>query len=332
MDSGPVQFGDLWVTCQASPVLVVVAPGQGSQTPGMLSPWLELAAFSDLIDQMSEATKSDLRLHGTESDADTIRDTSVAQPLIVAAGLATAAASPLGLPLTSADFTAGHSVGEITAAALAGVLSVEGAARLVATRGEEMAHAANAVSTTMAAVLGGERDAIVADLESRNIVPANQNGANQIVAAGTVQQIEELIANPPAGTKVRQLQVAGAFHTHFMSSAQDAVAEVASTLEINNARTALISNQGGDIVRDGNDFVARLVSQVSSPVRWDLCMETLLANKVTGLIELFPGGTLTGIAKRAMPGVELLAVKSPEDLASISDFVARHQGVDSATS
>jgi [acyl-carrier-protein] S-malonyltransferase len=299
----------------------------------MLAPWLELPAFASVIDQMSAACGTDLRRHGVESDADTIRDTAIAQPLIVASGLATAAASAsLGLPLTASDFVAGHSVGEITAAALAGVLTLEGAAHLVATRGEQMAHAANSVSTTMAAVLGGERDEVVAELEARNIVPANQNGANQIVAAGTVQQIEELIANPPAGTKVRQLQVAGAFHTHFMASAQAAVAEVAATLAINTPVTTLISNQGGDIVTDGNDFVARLVSQVAAPVRWDLCMQTMVAGKVTGLIELFPGGTLTGIAKRAMPGVELLAIKSVDDLALVPDFVAKHQGVESVSS
>ena len=307
-------------------MLIIVAPGQGSQTPGMLTPWLENEAFADIIDQASAATGLDLRLHGTLSDADTIRDTAIAQPLIVAAGLGSlaAAAATTGFPITAADAVAGHSVGEITAAAATGVLSLKDALELVAVRGRAMADAAAVVQTGMAAVLGGERDEVVSTLAKQGLVAANENGAKQIVAAGTLEQLEALSAQPPAGARVRPLQVAGAFHTQFMASATDAVCQVSTGMTTQAPSVQLVSNRGGEIVVDGVDFVARLVSQVSSPVRWDLCMETFEQLGVTGLIELFPGGTLTGIAKRALLGVELLALTSPEDLQQLPDFVSRH--------
>lgn len=307
-------------------MLIIVAPGQGSQTPGMLTAWLQNDAFAAVIDQASAATGLDLRAHGTESDADTIRDTAIAQPLIVAAGLGSlaAAADVLGMPITAADAVAGHSVGEITAAAATGVLSLEDALQLVAIRGRAMAEAAAVVQTGMAAVLGGERDDVVATLTKHGLIAANENGAKQIVAAGTLEQIEALNAEPPAGARVRPLQVAGAFHTQFMASATDAVCQASTSMATNAPSVQLVSNRGGEIVTDGADVVARLVSQVSSPVRWDLCMETFQEIGVTGLVELFPGGTLTGIAKRALPGVELLAITSPDDLAGLADFVTKH--------
>ncbi|MEN9711140.1 MAG: hypothetical protein RL441_1132 [Actinomycetota bacterium] len=306
-------------------MLIIVAPGQGAQTPGMLTPWLSNEAFAAVIDAASAATGLDLRAHGTESDADTIRDTAIAQPLIVAAGLGSlAAAAALGLPISAADAVAGHSVGEITAAAATGVLSLEDALALVAVRGRAMAEAAAVVQTGMAAVLGGERDDVIATLTRHGLVAANENGAKQIVAAGTLEQIEALNAEPPAGARIRPLQVAGAFHTQFMASATDAVCQLSSSMATNNPSVQLISNRGGEIVTDGADVVARLVSQVSSPVRWDLCMETFQEIGVTGIVELFPGGTLTGIAKRALPGVELLAITAPEDLEKLSDFVSQH--------
>ena len=307
-------------------MLIIVAPGQGSQTPGMLTPWLENEAFAAVIDKASTATNLNLRLHGTGSDADTIRDTAIAQPLIVAAGLGSlsAAAEVLGFPILHADAVAGHSVGEITAAAATGVLSLEDALSLVAVRGQAMATAAAQVQTGMAAVLGGEREDVISTLTRHGLIAANENGAKQIVAAGTLEQIEALNAEPPAGARVRPLPVAGAFHTQFMASATEAVCETSTALKSSNPSVQLISNRGGEIVTDGADFVARLVSQVSSPVRWDLCMETFNEIGVTGIVELFPGGTLTGIAKRALPGVELLAITSPADLDQLANFVATH--------
>jgi [acyl-carrier-protein] S-malonyltransferase len=189
-----------------------------------------------------------------------------------------------------------------------------------------MAIAAAAESTGMAAVLGGTREDVIATLTRHGLTAANENGANQIVAAGTLAQLAALSEEPPTGAKVRPLQVAGAFHTHFMASAKQAVADAAASMSISDPSITLVSNRGGDVVHSGQDFVDRLVAQVSSPVRWDLCMETFVAQGVTGIIELFPGGTLTAIAKRAIPGVELLAIKSPEDLEKVAAFTQSHAG------
>lgn len=310
-------------------MLVIVAPGQGSQTPGMLTPWLANPAFKKLLQSASDACGIDLIKHGTESDVDTIRDTDIAQPLIVAAGLASLAAmqDQVGFPITSANAVAGHSVGEITAAIATGVLSLEDGMKLVEVRANEMARAASSVATGMAAVLGGNREDVIAALDKLELVAANENGANQIVAAGSIEVIEELVANPPAGTRVRQLQVAGAFHTYYMSSAQEEVIEVVKQLKISNPSLKLISNKAGEVVTSGEDFIEKIVGQVSSPVRWDLCMETFNSMGITGLIELFPGGTLSGIAKRALPGVELLSISSVDDIQKVAEFVAKHSEV-----
>lgn len=307
-------------------MLVIVAPGQGSQTPGMLTPWLGNPEFKTLLENASDACGLDLIKHGTESDAETIRDTAIAQPLIVAAGLGTLSAisSATGFPITNADAVAGHSVGEITAAIATGVLTVEEGMKLVATRANAMARAAAEISTSMAAVLGGERDLVISALDDLGLVAANENGANQIVAAGTIEQIEKLLATPPSGTRVRPLAVAGAFHTEFMASAQDAVAKVAAQINPQNPTTQLVSNKDGNVITIGADFLARIVGQVASPVRWDLCMETFSAIGITGMIELFPGGTLTGIAKRALPGVELLPISNVEDVSKVNEFVSKH--------
>jgi [acyl-carrier-protein] S-malonyltransferase len=294
----------------------------------MLNPWLSNSAFKAVIDEASIACGLDLILHGTESDADTIRDTAIAQPLIVAAGLGSLAtfSENLGFPITKADAVAGHSVGEITAAIATGVLSLNDGMNLVSVRANEMAKAAASVSTSMAAVLGGNREDVISALDALDLIAANENGANQIVAAGTSEKIAELVDNAPSGTRVRPLQVAGAFHTHFMKPAQSAVLNLAQNLNSNNPSVQLVSNKGGEVVSEGADFLNRIVGQVASPVRWDLCMETFAAMEITGLIELFPGGTLTGIAKRALPGVELLPISSPEDAEKVADFVAKHAG------
>ncbi|MFD6969483.1 MULTISPECIES: ACP S-malonyltransferase [unclassified Streptomyces] len=301
-------------------MLVLVAPGQGAQTPGFLTPWLDLPGAADRVAAWSDAIGLDLAHYGTHADADEIRDTAVAQPLLVAAGLLSASA--LG---SSSAFgaVAGHSVGEITAAAYAGVLSEADALSFVRTRGLGMAEAAAVTETGMAAVLGGERDVVVAHLEKLGLTPANINGAGQIVAAGTVEQIEALQADKPEGSmKVVALKVAGAFHTHHMAPAVATLEKAAEALSPADPALKYVSNKDGLVVTTGADVVARLVGQVANPVRWDLCMETFAELGVTGMIELCPGGTLTGLAKRALKGVPSVALKTPDDLDKAAALMA----------
>jgi len=307
-------------------VLAIVCPGQGSQTPGFLSPWLELDGVRARLEALGDAAGLDLVAHGTESDADTIKDTAIAQPLIVAAGLVTAGALLPGDSAlsTTGSVLAGHSVGEFTATALAGVVSGEQAIQLVATRGRAMAEASAVTPTGMAAVLGGDPDDVLATIEQRGLTAANVNGAGQVVAAGTLEQIEALRADPPAKARVIPLQVAGAFHTRHMTPAVEALAAAAADLSPTDPTLTLLSNADGRAVTDGADVVTRLVRQVSNPVRWDQCMATLVDLGVTGLLELAPAGTLVGLAKRAMPGVESVALKTPDDLDAARALVATH--------
>ena len=309
-------------------MLAIVCPGQGSQTPGFLTPWLELDGVRDHLGAYGEAAGLDLVAHGTESDADAIKDTAVAQPLIVAAGLVTAGVlfrDATALAGTKAAL-AGHSVGELTATALAGVVTADQAMSLVATRGRAMAEASAVTPTGMAAVLGGDPDEVVASLDRRGLTPANMNGAGQIVAAGTMDQLAELRAEPPAKARVIPLQVAGAFHTRHMAPAVEALGSAAADLTPSDPALTLLSNADGQAVSSGADAVARLVRQVSNPVRWDLCMQTLQELGVTAVLELAPAGTLVGLAKRAMTGVETLAVKTPDDLESAHSLIAAHTG------
>ncbi|OEJ31871.1 ACP S-malonyltransferase [Streptomyces subrutilus] len=301
-------------------MLVLVAPGQGAQTPGFLTPWLDLPGAADRVAAWSDAIGLDLAHYGTKADADEIRDTAVAQPLLVAAGLLSADA--LG-PASAFGAVAGHSVGEFTAAAYAGVLSDADALSLVRTRGLAMAEAAAVTETGMAAVLGGDRDVVVAHLEALGLTPANINGAGQIVAAGTTEQISALVAEKPEGsTKVVALKVAGAFHTHHMAPAVATLEKAASALSPADPALKYVSNKDGLVVATGADVVARLVGQVANPVRWDLCMETFAELGVTGIIELCPGGTLTGLAKRALKGVPNVALKTPDDLDKAAALIA----------
>lgn len=308
-------------------MIVVVCPGQGSQTPGFLSPWLELPEFKSSIDAMQVASGIDLIKHGTESDADTIRDTSIAQPLIVAAGVATLAALSKNGSARELGIAgvAGHSVGEITAAVVAGVLDAETGIKFVRERGNAMAAAAALEATSMAAVLGGEQAEVEAKLTSLELEPANYNGSGQIVAAGAAAQIAALQADPPAGARVIPLQVAGAFHTRFMQPAVQTLDAYSKSISIADPEITLWSNNGGKTEASGNDFVQSLVNQISSPVRWDLCMSAMVAAGVTAIIELAPAGTLVGLAKRAMPGVETLAVKTPENLAAALELIDKHR-------
>jgi [acyl-carrier-protein] S-malonyltransferase len=300
-------------------VLVLVAPGQGAQTPGFLTEWLDLPGAADRVAAWSDAIGLDLAHYGTKADADEIRDTSVAQPLLVAAGLLSAAA----LGDVTPGAVAGHSVGEITAAAFAGVLDDTAALTLVRRRGLAMAEAAAVTETGMSALLGGDPGVSVAHLEQLGLTPANMNGAGQIVAAGTLKQLAALNEDKPEGVrKVVPLKVAGAFHTHHMAPAVDKLAEAAKELTPADPRVTYVSNKDGRAVAGGAEVLERLVGQVANPVRWDLCMETFKELGVTALIEVCPGGTLTGLAKRALPGVKTLALKTPADLDAARALVA----------
>jgi [acyl-carrier-protein] S-malonyltransferase len=304
-------------------VLVLVAPGQGAQTPGFLTPWLELPGAAERVAAWSDAIGLDLVHYGTEADADAIRDTAVAQPLLVAAGILSASAlGAMGGDLVPGA-VAGHSVGEITAAAFAGVLDDLAALTLVRKRGLAMAEAAAVTKTGMAALLGGDPEVSLAHLEKLGLTPANMNGAGQIVAAGTVEQIEALVEDKPEGVrKVVQLKVAGAFHTLHMAPAVDALGAAATSLMPGDPKITYVSNKDGQAVPDGSEVLARLVGQVANPVRWDLCMETFKALGATAIIEVCPGGTLTGLAKRALPGVKALALKTPADLDAARELIA----------
>ena len=300
-------------------MLVVLCPGQGSQTPGFLEPWLELDSFASVVSSLSEASGLDIAKHGTESDADTIRDTAVAQPLIVAASIASALELGSGF-----SAVAGHSVGEFAAAALAGILTPEDAIRAVSVRSRAMAAAAALEPTSMAAVLGGEQSVVLERLEQLDLYPANFNGAGQIVAAGSAEAIAALVAEGPAGARVIQLQVAGAFHTRYMEPAVAELAGFAAGLETGNPTRRIWSNQAGQEITDGREYVDLLVGQVASSVRWDACMQSFAEAGVTAVLEVSPAGALAGLAKRALPGVEILALKTPDQLDAARELIANH--------
>ncbi len=307
-------------------MLVIAAPGQGAQKPGFLTPWLEDPAFADRLGWLSAVSSMDLVHYGTEADAETIRDTAVAQPLLVAAGLL-AALELFPHPADAFDrigAVAGHSVGELTAATGAGVITAEQAMVLVRERGKAMASAAAVSATGMTAVLGGDRDQVLAKLEAHQLVAANDNGPGQIVAAGTQEQLAALAEDPPEKARLSPLSVAGAFHTEHMAPAVDVLAGFAKSVSTHDPRTPIVSNRDGQVVHDGRDVLRRIVSQVRHPVRWDLCMDAMLDLGVTGFLEMPPAGTLTGIAKRAMKGVETFALKTPDQLDEARAFADLH--------
>jgi [acyl-carrier-protein] S-malonyltransferase len=291
-----------------------------------LAPWLEIPTFAERLHWLSAVSGLDLAELGTTADAETIKDTAIAQPLIVAAGLV----SLLELFPHPADayrvvgVGAGHSVGEITAAAASNIISGEQAMVFVRERGKAMAAAAANTPTGMSAVLGGDAEVVLAKLAEHGLTPANNNGAGQIVAGGTMEQLEALANDPPEGARVRPLQVAGAFHTVHMAPAVSTLARYARSISTHDPRTALLSNADGSVVHSGVEFLTRLVTQVNNPVRWDLCMQTMAELGVTAVIELPPAGTLTGLIKRALPDVETLALKTPDDLEAARELVARH--------
>ena len=304
-------------------MLALLAPGQGSQTPGFLSPWLEDSKAAELLGQWSDAIGLDLKRLGTTADADEIRNTANAQPLLVAGGLI-GAARLFDENLSEISYVAGHSVGEITAATFAGVLDQVSAMKLVHLRGAQMAIAADGSNTGMSAVLGGERDAVVAAITAAGLTAANENGGGQIVAAGSLVALAALAENPPEGSRVRALAVSGAFHTSTMAPAVGHLATLAASLTASDPKVPFISNKDGAVIESGREILDRIVGQIAGPVRWDLCMQTLAKCGVTGIIEVPPAGTLAGLVKRAQGEIETFALKGPEDLAAAKDFIAKH--------
>jgi len=302
-------------------VIVVVAPGQGSQTPGFLEPWLAEPKFKEHLQRISDTLEIDLVKHGTTSDADTIRDTAIAQPLIVAAGLLALQGLIASDDKLRIDGTAGHSVGEVTAAVVAQILGEEEALRFVKQRSLGMADAAKLHKTGMSAVIGGDEQALLERLDELDLEPANFNGGGQIVVAGALTQLAKLSADPVAGTRVIPLQVAGAFHTHFMESAIEPLHELAASIWAADPVLPIWTNRNGDLIESGTTFVDLMVGQVSSPVRWDLTMASLETAGVTGIIELAPAGALVGLAKRGLKGVPSVAIKTPDDLAAAHDMM-----------
>jgi [acyl-carrier-protein] S-malonyltransferase len=306
-------------------VLALLAPGQGSQTPGFLAPWLESELATSLINIWSDVTELDLTRLGSTADADEIRDTSKAQPLLVAGALMSAGWCFEG-DYSNISYFAGHSVGEIGAAALAQVMDANTAMKLVRARGVEMAKAADGTNTGMSAVLGGDRDVVVAALHALGLTPANENGAGQIVAAGSLAALATLAENPPEGSRVRALAVSGAFHTSTMAPAVPILAEMAKEISAGEPMLPFISNKDGAIIDNGREILDRIVGQIAGPVRWDLCMETMAKSGVTGVIELPPSGTLAGLIKRAQPTIETFALKTPEDVPAAREFAKKHGG------
>jgi [acyl-carrier-protein] S-malonyltransferase len=302
-------------------MLVIAAPGQGAQTPGFLAPWLDLPGFADRLAAWSDLAGCDLIACGTTAGQDEITDTAVAQPLLVAAALAAAEVLAAG---RRAGIAAGHSVGELAAGAIAGVISADDAMRLVGVRGRAMAKAAAAEATGMTAILGGDQDEVLTVLAEHGLTPANVNGAGQIVAAGTTAQLAALAAAPPAGARLRPLSVAGAFHTVHMAPAVAALREAAAGVAVSDPAIVLLSNADGAAVTSGSDWLERIVIQVSAPVRWDECMRSMAGLGAGALIELPPGGTLTGLARRALPGMALAALKTPDQLEEARSLLAEH--------
>ena len=302
-------------------MLAIIAPGQGSQTPGMLNAWIEDPAQKELLGSWSEGIGLDLVHLGTTADAEEIKDTANAQPLIVAAGLLSAHALDLSGKFS---VTAGHSVGEITSAAFAGILTPLDAMKLVRARGIEMAKAAAASPAGMSAVLGGDREVVLKAISDLGLVAANDNGGGQIVAAGSLDALAQLA---PEGARVRTLAVAGAFHTSYMQPAVEPLRKLAQSLTTSEPLLTIISNKDGEVVSSGRDVLDRIVNQIANPVRWDLCMERLASLGVTGVIEVAPAGTLVGLIKRAVPTMEQFALKSPADLDAARKFAAAHGGI-----
>lgn len=305
-------------------VIGLLAPGQGAQTPGMLTPWLATSDAREQLERWSEVTGLDLVHLGSDATAEEIKDTAVAQPLIVAMSLLAAERMGEQVELPLATPVAGHSIGELAAAAIAGALAPDDAMALAAVRGKEMAAACAAQPTGMSAVMLGDEDDVLATLTGLGLEPANRNGANQIVAAGPLPALEKLAAEPPKGAKVRALPVAGAFHTRFMAPARDALSAYAQRLTVSDPIRPLLSNADGNVVTSGQDLIRRLIEQVTVPVRWDACVATLAGMGVSASVELPPGKTLTGLVRRQIKGIATLPLTEPDELDKLAPLFAEH--------
>src|SRR3984957_11389387 len=313
----------MWWSSTGHPkrMLIITAPGQGAQTPGFLAPWLEVPGVAERLGAASELAGCDLIRYGTTADADEIRDTAIAQPLLVAAALAAAGALAGGM---HADAGGGDSAGGLAAGVLAGVLSADDAMRLVRVRGTAMASASAVQPTGMTAVLGGDEETVLAAIARHGLTPANINAAGQIVAAGAIADLAAFAADPPAGARLRPLQVAGAFHTRYMAPAVAALRFAAAEVAVTDPHLTLLCNADGAAVTTGKEWLERIVAQVAAPVRWDLCLRTMADLGVTAVIELPPAGTLTGLARRALPGVAQLALKTPDQLEAARELIEEH--------
>src|SRR6476659_1053092 len=287
----------------------------------MLAAWLEQPGAAERLAAWSEISGLDLARLGTTAPAEEITDTAVTQPLVVAATLlAHEELTRRGLLAGKDTVVAGHSVGEIAAYAIAGVISADDAVKLAATRGAEMVTAWSIEPTGMPAVLGGDEAEVLARLEALDLVAANRNAAGQIVAAGALAALDKLAEDPPAKARVRQLATAGAFHTHYMASATDGYATAVEKVTTAEPSTKLLSNADGQPVASAADAITKLVAQLTRPVRWDLCTETMRQDNVTAIVEFPPAGTLAGIAKRELRGVHTHAVKAPADLDGLEEL------------
>ena len=304
-----------------------MTPGQGSQSVGMLSPWLQDNESLTLINQFSDICDANLFDLGTSANQSEVTATNNAQPLLTS--LAFLSARKLTWDKYQGIIFSGHSVGELSACCLSGFYSMQDAMKLVSVRGKAMSEAAlSSNATGMSAVLGGKKDEVIKHIQNYNLVPANVNSEGQIIASGLLADLERLAENPPALTKVRKLDVAGAFHSEFMKPAETKLAQQFNQINLSEPQYRYISNKDGRLVTESSELKNRLVSQISSPVRWDMCQATMKDLRVTGMLELAPGGVLTGIAKREMPGVELFAIKSPEDITAAQDFIDKHARID----
>lgn len=292
-------------------MLAFLSPGQGSQSPGMLTSWLDAPGAVQRLARWSRMTGLDLQRLGTTATAEQIRDTAVAQPLLTAAALLSA--QPL-LATGAPDVVCGHSVGELSALALAGVIEEEDAVRLAAGRGAAMAEAAALRPTGMAAVLGGDREQVLAAAERHGLALATVNVDGQLVLGGPVDGLQALTDAPPPGSRVRLLEVAGAFHTEAMAPAAEALTALLAAVEPAQPRCAVVANADGEVVTGGRPLLDRLVAQLTGPVRFDLCLQRLDALGVSGVVELAPGGTLAGLARRALPGTSVVALRNAGDV------------------
>ncbi|GAA2776952.1 ACP S-malonyltransferase [Saccharopolyspora taberi] len=302
-------------------MIALLAPGQGSQAPGMLNPWLELDGVEERLSAWSDRIGLDLVRLGTTAEADEIKDTAVTQPLVVALSLIAADELRGRIRIPEDTPVAGHSVGELAAAAVAGALTFDDAVSLAAVRGREMAAACGLEPTGMSAVLGGDPETVVKHLDGLGLDPANRNGAGQIVAAGRVPALEALAEEPPEGARVRPLAVAGAFHTRFMAPAREALEKHAEQVTTSDPELPLLSNADGTFVGAADEVLRRLVAQVTSPVRWDSCMTALGERGVEAVVELPPAGTLSGLVKRELKGTKAVPLKTPADLDKVAELL-----------